>query len=297
MVKRQHKTAHLTNVDEAVVCSVPDVPGLQLMRARFRTRRFPRHSHEGYGVGVIEQGALGFYYRGENVVAPAGRINTVNPDEVHTGQAAAEGGWSYRMFYFSAEVLRRMGEEVFGRPISLPFFTAGVIEDPELAHLIRRTHDQFSNPRATRLEQDTLWLTMVSRLIGRHTYAPPTLDRAGREEASVRRVCDFLDARFDENLSIGDLAAVACLSPYHFIRVFARQTGLTPHAWLMQLRARKAKTLLDRGLAIADVAAQSGFSDQRHLTRTFKRILGYTPGQLRNSVQDAQARRAVQSPR
>ncbi len=264
-----------------------DLPGLQLLRASFRTRTFPRHSHEGYGVGVIEQGALGFYYRGENVVAPAGRINTVNPDEVHTGQAAAEGGWSYRMFYFSADVLQQMGEEVFGRPVSLPFFTAGVIEDPDLAGLIRQAHSQLSDPRTARLEKETLWLTMVSLLIVRHTYDPPTLGRAGREEASIRRVIDFLDAHFAQDLSVGALAAVACLSPYHFIRVFARQTGLTPHAWLMQLRARKAKALLDQGLAIADVAAQTGFSDQSHLTKTFKRILGYTPGQLRNSVQDA----------
>ena len=287
MVKRQHNRAEGAGGDDATICSVPDLPGLQLLRASFRTRTFPRHSHEGYGVGVIEQGALGFYYRGENVVAPAGRINTVNPDEVHTGQAAAEGGWTYRMFYFSADLLQQMGEEVFGRPVSLPFFTAGVIEDPDLAGLIRQAHSQLSDPRTARLEKETLWLTMVSRLIVRHTYDPPTLGRAGREEASIRRVIDFLDAHFAQDLSVGALAAVACLSPYHFIRVFARQTGLTPHAWLMQLRARKAKALLDQGLPIADVAAQTGFSDQSHLTKTFKRILGYTPGQLRNSVQDA----------
>jgi len=287
VVKRQHNTAEGAGGDDATICSVPDLPGLQLLRASFRTRTFPRHSHEGYGVGVIEQGALGFYYRGENVVAPAGRINTVNPDEVHTGQAAAEGGWSYRMFYFSADVLQQMGEEVFGRPVFLPFFTAGVIEDPDLAGLIRQAHGQLSDPQTGRLEKETLWLTMVSRLIVRHTYDPPTLGRAGREEASIRRVIDFLGAHFAQDLSVGALAAVACLSPYHFIRVFARQTGLTPHAWLMQLRARKAKALLDQGLGIADVAAQTGFSDQSHLTKTFKRILGYTPGQLRNSVQDA----------
>lgn len=287
MVKRQHNRAEGAGGDDATICSVSDLPGLQLLRASFCTRTFPRHSHDGYGVGVIEQGALGFYYRGENVVAPAGRINTVNPDEVHTGQAAAEGGWSYRMFYFSADVLQQMGEEVFGRPVSLPFFTAGVIEDPDLAGLIRQAHSQLSDLRTARLEKETLWLAMVSRLIVRHTYNPPALGRAGREEASIRRVIDFLDAHFAQDLAVGALAAVACLSPYHFIRVFARQTGLTPHAWLMQLRARKAKALLDQGLAIADVAAQTGFSDQSHLTKTFKRILGYTPGQLRNSVQDA----------
>lgn len=179
------KTAGQATAEQARIRTLAEMSGLQLMRASFRTRTFPRHSHEGYGVGVIEQGALGFYYRGENVVAPAGRINTVNPDEVHTGQAAAECGWTYRMFYFSADLLRQMGEDVFGRPISLPFFTAGVIEDPDLAALIRQAHGQLSDPRTARLEKETLWLTMVSRLIVRHTYDPPTLGRTGREDTSI----------------------------------------------------------------------------------------------------------------
>jgi AraC-like DNA-binding protein len=275
------------NSEQVSLCLPATLPGLQLLRASFHARTFPRHSHEGYGVGVIEQGALGFYYRGENVVAPMGRINTVNPDEVHTGQSATELGWSYRMFYCTSDFLQRLSLDIFGRPVPVPFFTAGVIDDPDLAGLIQETHVQLGDERATRLKQETLLLMMFSRLIDRHTYEPPTAGRIGLESASIRRVIDYLDAHCAEDLSVATLAGIACLSPYHFIRVFARQTGLTPHAWLMQLRARKAQQLLRRGLAIADVAAQTGFADQSHLTKTFKRILGYTPGQLRNSVQDA----------
>ena len=96
-------TADFPTGEQVRIRTLPELPGLQLMQASYQTRTFPRHSHEGFGVGVIEQGALGFYYRGENVVAPAGRINTVNPDEVHTGQSATEHGWTYRMFYLSAD--------------------------------------------------------------------------------------------------------------------------------------------------------------------------------------------------
>ena len=61
--------------EQVRICSLPELAGLQLLRASYQTQTFPRHSHEGFGVGVIEQGALGFYYRGEHLVAPAGRIN------------------------------------------------------------------------------------------------------------------------------------------------------------------------------------------------------------------------------
>jgi len=280
------KPSHQTS-EQVRICSLPEMPGLQLMRASYRTQTFPRHSHDGFGVGVIEQGALGFSYRGEHLIAPAGRINTVNPDEVHTGQAATTEGWTYRMFYLSAGLLQQVANDLAGRPTALPFFTAGVIEDPSLARLIRQVHVQLADEQVARLEKETLLLQMFDRLISRHTYNPQLSGKTGAEHAAVRRVIDYLDTHFDEDLSIDTLAGIACLSPYHFIRTFSGQTGLTPHAWLMQLRARKAKQLLDCGLPIADVAAQTGFSDQSHLNRSFKRLLGYTPGQYRNSVQDA----------
>ncbi len=263
------------------------LPGLQLMRATFVTRAFPRHSHEGFGVGVIERGALGFFYRGENMVAPAGQINLVIPDEVHTGQAATESGWTYRMFYFTADLLQQAALEMAGRPAVLPFFTSGVLADGCLASLIQRVHLQLEEPDTPLLEKESRFLHMLVQLISRHAEAPPGLRPAGLEHAAVGRAIEYLRANFQADISIADLAAVACLSPFHFIRVFSLHTGLPPHAWLMQLRVRKVQEMLRRGDSIVDAACQTGFADQSHLNRVFKRLLGYTPGQFSNSVQDA----------
>jgi len=299
---------HVPLRDQAQVWSPPETPGLTLMRASFRTQVFARHSHEGFGVGVIEQGALGFSYRGAGLVAGSGAINTVNPDEAHTGRAAAPDGWTYRMFYFSADFLQGLAEDVAGRRVPLPFFTSGVIHDPGLAGLLLRAHalhDKSAGDPAgeaaggtvsagpdTRLARESLLLRAFAQLLGRHTYERLPLPKAGQEHDAVARVKEHLRSSFDTDASLpglclADLARIACLSPYHFIRVFSRHTGLTPHAWLMQLRARKARELLRQGAPIAAAAAQAGFADQSHLTKTFKLLLGYTPGHFRNSVQGA----------
>lgn len=112
--------------------STPELGNVELMRAKFVTQTFPRHTHEGFGVGVIERGALGFYYRGENLVASPGIINIVNPDEVHTGHAATKQGWVYRAFYFDADVIRRAACELSGRQEKIPFFQRGIIHDDAL---------------------------------------------------------------------------------------------------------------------------------------------------------------------
>src|SRR5512147_2082534 len=93
----------------------PQLEGVELLRAHYVTQTFARHAHEGFAVGVIESGALGFFYRGENVVAPAGAINLAIPDEPHTGHAALETGWTYRMFYLDAAMLRQAAAEISGK--------------------------------------------------------------------------------------------------------------------------------------------------------------------------------------
>lgn len=64
------------------------------------------HTHEGFAIGVIERGAETFYYRGTIHTAPAGSIVVIFPDELHTGQSATNYGWSYRMIYPAADLLR-----------------------------------------------------------------------------------------------------------------------------------------------------------------------------------------------
>jgi AraC-like DNA-binding protein len=262
-----------------------EINGLELMRATYITQCFPRHAHDGFAVGVIEAGALGFFYRGANVVAPPGTINLANPDEPHTGQAAADGGWTYRMYYMPCDLLQRAADQVGADRAGFPFFQNGVIQDPPLAACLRRLHADLESGLVGRMEAQSRFLDAMVRLIQRHADAPPRFRAAGRETRPVARARDYLEACFADALSIDKLAAVAGLSPYHFIRVFGCQTGMPPHAYLTQVRVRRARDLLRQGLAVADAAQAVGFFDQSHLTRHFKRRVGITPGKYRRIVQ------------
>jgi AraC-like DNA-binding protein len=125
-------------------------------------------------------------------------------------------------------------------------------------------------------------------------YSRPRLSTLefGREPKAVETARAFIHTHYERDISIGELASVTSLSPYHFIRVFSGQVGLTPHAYLTQVRVRQAQRLLLSGEPPAHAAISAGFFDQSHLTRHFKRILGVTPGRYRNSVQDASATKA-----
>ncbi len=264
----------------------PELENIELMRATYVSQRFAKHSHDCFAVGVIERGALGFYYRGANVVAPAGAVNLANPDEPHTGQAAMDAGWTYRMFYMDTASLQKAAAEISGRPADLPYFQTGVIHDPTLASAIQAAHLCLEDRRSPALEKESRFLNMLTGLILRHADASPRLSAVGGEPQAVRLAREYLEECYAEDVSIERLARAARLSPFHFIRVFREKMGIPPHAYLLQVRLRRARDLLKTGLPPADTAALTGFYDQSHLTRNFKRVFGITPGKFSNFIQD-----------
>jgi AraC-like DNA-binding protein len=109
----------------------------------------------------------------------------------------------------------------------------------------------------------------------------------------MRRVTDYIAANIEKELSIADLASVACLSPFHFSRKFKDATDKTPHAYVSERRLDQAKQMLTAAtIPLAEVALRSGFAGQSSFNKAFVRATGLTPGQYRASS----AHHAVQEP-
>ena len=255
--------------------------GVELLRAHYERHAFSRHSHDGYALGLIEDGALRFRYLHREHVAQRGDINLVVPGECHDGRAVDVTGWTYRMFYLSAQVLSDAANEL-GIGCALPDFAAGVLQDPELAQCIRAAHIRLLHPDAGKLEKESRLLHLLTSWIHRHAEQPGSASRPGLEPLAVRRAKDYLLANYAHNAGLADLAAAADMSPFHLLRVFARTTGQTPHEFLIQKRVDAAKELLRSSLPLARIAADCGFADQSHMTRLFRRQHGLTPGKYRN---------------
>ncbi|WP_255609603.1 helix-turn-helix transcriptional regulator [Methylosinus sp. Sm6] len=93
----------------------------------------------------------------------------------------------------------------------------------------------------------------------------------------MRRSIDYLEAHYREPVAVRDVAVVAGLSDYHFMRVFRAATGLPVHGYLTQIRLERAKALLAQGVGSAETAVSVGLFDQSHLIRHFRRRYGVTP--------------------
>ncbi|MGS1108037.1 AraC family ligand binding domain-containing protein [Achromobacter anxifer] len=260
--------------DRAEFRQAAHLPGVELYRAHIIRYAFEPHTHEAYGLGAIEAGVERFRYRGAEHLAPSGSVVLMNPDELHTGRAETEGGWRYRMVYLDPDVVARVTGE------SGWWFDTAV------------GHDAAGAQRVTAL-LDTLWQareplafdSALYALLGefrRHARVP----RAARDEGAPRfaPVIDYLRANLARRLTLDELAAVAGLSPFHFLRSFQAQYHATPQQMLMALRLFEAKRRLAAGEPPAQVALASGLTDQAHLTRAFSRRYGVTPSRYQKQV-------------
>lgn len=114
---------------------------------------------------------------------------------------------------------------------------------------------------------------MQTRLTFDEAQAPP-----GALSPGIRRAVEHIEENFADPVRLAELAVIAGLSLHRFVTVFRIQLGVPPHRYMCRVRVREARMLLRRGLPLATVAVETGFFDQSHLSRHFKRQCGMTPG-------------------
>jgi transcriptional regulator GlxA family with amidase domain len=117
------------------------------------------------------------------------------------------------------------------------------------------------------------------------TASRPSYARGGLPPKALERVRDYVAAHLQGNISNEELAQIAELSTWHFVRAFKQSQGMPPHRYVLHCRVKRTQELIaSTKLSLAEVALEAGFSDQSHFIRCFREIVGITPGAYRWSV-------------
>ncbi|HEY9615994.1 MAG TPA: AraC family transcriptional regulator, partial [Microcoleaceae cyanobacterium] len=138
---------------------------------------------------------------------------------------------------------------------------------------------------------DSLKTALAIHLLRNYCVTRPKLSSYsnGLSQVTLTVVTEYINNHLHQDLKLDHIAAIAQLSPYHFLRLFKRSIGITPHQYILQCRLNQAKYLLQHSsLSITEIAIRTGFCDQSHLTRYCKRIIGMTPKQLLRSRSTSQ---------
>lgn len=156
------------------------------------------------------------------------------------------------------------------------------LRDPRIDHIGRALQMELQGPELNgRLYAESLGLALAARLLQR--YAPIVPPReAGFSKRRLSAVIDYIHDNLVLELSLSELADVAGLSPSRFRTLFKEATNEPVHQFVIQCRVEYAMSLLTkRKFSLTEVASLSGFSDQSHMARCMRRVVGVTPAVVR----------------
>lgn len=162
------------------------------------------------------------------------------------------------------------------------------VRDRQIEHIVRALEaDLDAGSPAGKLFGESLVNALALHLQRRYSVTPPkTMNlRGGLPSARLKRIQEYIEANLDREVALTQLAAIAGMGAHYFAELFKQSVGLSPHQYVLRRRIEYARKLLhNSNMRILEAGVRSGFSDQSHFTKIFRRMVGVTPTEYRASI-------------
>ncbi len=239
----------------------------------FKNAGMTPHFHETFSVGIFTKGGCRYKIGKKEEIIRSGEIRIIAPFELHQ---TYEGKWEYLHFDIESTFL-------------LNYITDIKQEDLKNFSLNKKFKNESFKRNAFYLYKaikfDNLIFEEIFLNFAKGIYI--NFDKECNLEynkSTLSKAIEYIYSHYgNKNLSVENIAKELNLSVYYFVRSFKKHFGVTPHRFILSLRVEKAKQMiLKTNESFSLIAQMCGFSDQSHMIKIFKKILGYKPGILRN---------------
>ncbi|AXH09110.1 AraC family transcriptional regulator [Malaciobacter halophilus] len=237
---------------------------------------FSKHFHDTYTIGITYDGVLKSFNTNQKYDSFKYTSRVNNPGEVHGGVSNA---WSHSNFYPNVELLSSIYEDIFFEK-RIPIFQKHVISDKILFFKLHNFFINYYNKEDTLLVQSSLIEALSYLIINYTSHSKKSFENIFDDKRVVKKSYELISDNLDTNFDLKMLAKNSNMSKFHFLRVFKKELGITPHNFIINQRVNKAISLINNGVSLAEASFQVGFNDQSHFTRNFKKLYGYTPSKI-----------------
>ena len=241
--------------------------------------KFTKHFHDTYTIGITHDGKFKSLHEKKTFYLYKHSTKVINPGEIHGGDSNL---WKYTNFYPSIKLVSEIYEQIFFEKKS-PIFIKHTINDIILYTLLKNFFiNAYSNN--DKMATEISLINTLSYLIKNYTHKTKTFEPIFNNKPIIKNSIEYIRDSLESTITLDDLALNSQLSKYHFLRIFKDTTGLTPHQYILIQRVEKAKELISRGNNLNEIAFCTGFSDQSHFIRSFKKVYGYSPSILNKNI-------------
>lgn len=237
-----------------------------------------RDSYDSFLVMYIQSGELIVEYGGKKTRAVSGKFVLIDCYKFH--EYYSEKGCESIWCHFDGPLAREFYELIISHHGHVFSMT-----EPYLT--VKKLKSIYQTFAEKKIIKEALLSKQLTDLLTYMLVDTPKKVSAVNDMERIEEMLGYLNEHFDEQISVRGLAELAMLSPYHFIRVFKKETGFTPHEYLMNTRISAAKYMLkNTGLPVKDICYNTGFSSESSFCVAFKKKVGVTPVQYRSSMDE-----------
>lgn len=264
--------------NDAVIIKKPTgLKGVSILKGFHIQHEFEKHIHALYCIGLISSGKRLFTIQNTEYLLQRNDMYVCNPDDVHTCSSVDGKDNSYLVLCIAPELIQTVHASK-DEPLHKITFTNVFPKES-------RIHIEFRK-LCKLLESDTLILKKEERIYGfleklccefqdTGKKQKPEIDKS---KVRILEIKDFIQNHCTSDFLLSDISSMFHQSPFYINRLFKKEIGISLHCYQIQMRIEKSRKLLAEGLSISDAAVSSGFTDQSHFHRFFKKYVGVTPG-------------------
>lgn len=255
---------------------VENLPGLDFNKTQYYEHQFAPHFHEHYVIQLVERGVNKCICERKNYQIESGGIIIINPHEIHTGNSLGNRFFEYKSLCPTIDCMKLTVHKLQELKNNLPAFGNAPIYDKLLVQRFKQLFLMAKNNN-DKLEIETAFIDFLGYLINKYSDVGYAFYLIKNEKCRVDKIKDFIRDNYERNFSLDELSRCVMMSPYHLIRIFKKEVGMTPFEYLRNYRVEKAKVMLREKKSIVDAIYDNGFYDQSHFIRHFKNVTGVTP--------------------
>ena len=239
-------------------------------------QKFPNHFHEYYVIGFVEEGQRRLLCKNKDYTINPQDLVILNPFDSHTCMQINNEALDWRCINIKKEVIQKATEEIYGEKY-LPSFSKTVLSDIEILMLLKELHTMIVLGTGNNKTRKEKFYKIIKKLYDE--YNGQILEEEVIPAEEIKYLCRYMKNNYRQKLTLDELSKITGQNKFTLLRNFNKVHGLTPYQYLETIRIEKARTYLEEGYTPAEVALNTGFSDQSHFTRFFKSFIGFTPKQ------------------
>lgn len=237
------------------------------------------HAHSSYEFIIPKTSLERIKLDNDTIPVEFNKIEPINTEQEH-GTTVISNKCKCFAWNIDEDVIKNIAYAMYGKS-KVTFDNDFIPVSPEVTSLLTRFMEEYKSEQpgmsfVLDVLVSQMTITLLRQIKNNCSYISEKHIQNARP--NIDRTIEFLHDNYQARFSLQDIAQIANLSPYHFLRLFKRQTGKTPYAYLLDIKIEKAKVLLrSKKYTVTEVCFLCGFSNVSHFATAFKKKVGLSP--------------------